>query len=91
MCSVQTPLSPGVTFVQPHPDNTFFQLTREAREISIQGGKGLGQIVDLSTSCKIGSWLNENDFFSLNNLAQSWLMTAHVMPSLSPCIKISLE
>ena len=48
MCSVQTPLSPGVTFVQPHPDNTFFQLTREAREISIQGA---------GTDCGPVNWL----------------------------------
>ena len=65
-------------------------LINRAREISIPEEVTI-PLVQLSTKCRIGCWCIGKYFFNLvNNQVNSLLTTAHAVPSLSPCIEISM-
>ena len=58
---------------------------------SLYRGKGIVPYVQLSTNYGLGwFWFKNNIFQWSNSQFYSWLTTAHVVPSPSPCIEISL-
>ena len=59
---------------------------------SLYRGKGMVPDVQLSTNYGLGwFWIMKNIFQWSNSQFYSWLTTAHAIPSLSPCIEISLN